>query len=179
MVGRAGRDLTVAEPAEHIAGLVVFNELAHDGRRGPHGRAFFFGGLPPRSADRTTTFCFRPSPRRSTTSARNLPFPAEHRPLGGDWIRARNRPTFLPTGPFLVPTELLGTTGNWRSPSISTGSASSPTSRRTCSSTSKRSVRSATLASRSPDEPAGRRRSPTGSTPSCSPTAAGRRGSVR
>ncbi|TDD83975.1 FAA hydrolase family protein [Saccharopolyspora karakumensis] len=40
-------------------------------------------------------------------SARDLQFPAEHRPLGGDWIRAKNRPTFLPTGPFIVPTEQL------------------------------------------------------------------------
>jgi 2,4-diketo-3-deoxy-L-fuconate hydrolase len=36
-------------------------------------------------------------------SARDLQFPAEHRALGGDWLRAKNRPTFLPTGPFLVP----------------------------------------------------------------------------
>lgn len=40
-------------------------------------------------------------------SARDLQFPAEHRPLGGDWIRAKNRPTFLPTGPFIVPTGQL------------------------------------------------------------------------
>lgn len=40
-------------------------------------------------------------------SARDLQFPAEHRPLGGDWVRAKNRPTFLPTGPFLVPVEVL------------------------------------------------------------------------
>jgi len=38
-------------------------------------------------------------------SARDLQFPAEHRPLGGDWVRAKNRPTFLPTGPFLVPAD--------------------------------------------------------------------------
>jgi 2,4-didehydro-3-deoxy-L-rhamnonate hydrolase len=38
-------------------------------------------------------------------SARDLQFPAEHRPLGGDWLRAKNRPTFLPTGPFLVPAD--------------------------------------------------------------------------
>ena len=41
-------------------------------------------------------------------SARDLQFPAEHRPLGGDWIRAKNRPTFLPTGPFLVPADQIG-----------------------------------------------------------------------
>ena len=41
-------------------------------------------------------------------SARDLQFPAEHRPLGGDWIRAKNRPTFLPTGPFLVPGDQVG-----------------------------------------------------------------------
>jgi 2,4-didehydro-3-deoxy-L-rhamnonate hydrolase len=41
-------------------------------------------------------------------SARDLQFPAEHRPLGGDWIRAKNRPTFLPTGPFLVPADQVG-----------------------------------------------------------------------
>ncbi len=40
-------------------------------------------------------------------SARDLQFPAEHRPLGGDWLRAKNRPTFLPTGPFIVPAELV------------------------------------------------------------------------
>jgi 2-keto-4-pentenoate hydratase/2-oxohepta-3-ene-1,7-dioic acid hydratase in catechol pathway len=40
-------------------------------------------------------------------SARDLQFPPEHRPLGGDWVRAKNRPTFLPTGPFLVPAELV------------------------------------------------------------------------
>jgi 2,4-didehydro-3-deoxy-L-rhamnonate hydrolase len=41
-------------------------------------------------------------------SARDLQFSAEHRPLGGDWIRAKNRPTFLPTGPFLVPADQAG-----------------------------------------------------------------------
>jgi 2,4-diketo-3-deoxy-L-fuconate hydrolase len=41
-------------------------------------------------------------------SARDLQFPAEHRPLGGDWVRAKNRPTFLPSGPFVVPAELVG-----------------------------------------------------------------------
>jgi 2,4-diketo-3-deoxy-L-fuconate hydrolase len=38
-------------------------------------------------------------------SARDLQFPAEHKALGGDWLRAKNRPTFLPTGPFLVPAD--------------------------------------------------------------------------
>lgn len=28
--------------------------------------------------------------------------------LGSDWVRAKNAPTFLPTGPFLVPAEFLG-----------------------------------------------------------------------
>ncbi|WP_216907460.1 fumarylacetoacetate hydrolase family protein [Nocardia noduli] len=41
-------------------------------------------------------------------SARDLQFPVEHQPLGGDWMRAKNRPTFLPTGPFVVPAELVG-----------------------------------------------------------------------
>lgn len=41
-------------------------------------------------------------------SARDLQFPAEHAVLGGDWVRAKNRPTFLPTGPFVVPATLLG-----------------------------------------------------------------------
>ncbi|WP_063130991.1 fumarylacetoacetate hydrolase family protein [Nocardia fusca] len=41
-------------------------------------------------------------------SARDLQFPAEHRPLGGDWLRAKNRPTFLPVGPFVIPAENLG-----------------------------------------------------------------------
>ena len=41
-------------------------------------------------------------------SARDLQFPAEHRPLGGDWIRAKNCPTFLPTGPFLVSADQVG-----------------------------------------------------------------------
>ncbi|HEY9314321.1 fumarylacetoacetate hydrolase family protein [Rhodococcus sp. IEGM 1366] len=41
-------------------------------------------------------------------SARDLQFPAEHAPLGGDWMRAKNRPTFLPIGPFVVPADLLG-----------------------------------------------------------------------
>ncbi len=36
-------------------------------------------------------------------SARDLQFPPENRIFGGDWLRAKNRPTFLPTGPFLVP----------------------------------------------------------------------------
>ncbi|MBB4683150.1 fumarylacetoacetate hydrolase family protein [Amycolatopsis jiangsuensis] len=40
-------------------------------------------------------------------SARDLQFPAEHRPLGGDWVRAKNRPTFLPTGPFITPITVL------------------------------------------------------------------------
>jgi 2-keto-4-pentenoate hydratase/2-oxohepta-3-ene-1,7-dioic acid hydratase in catechol pathway len=40
-------------------------------------------------------------------SARDLQFSPEHGPLGGDWIRAKNRPTFLPTGPFIVPAELV------------------------------------------------------------------------
>ncbi|WP_081438937.1 fumarylacetoacetate hydrolase family protein [Pseudofrankia asymbiotica] len=40
-------------------------------------------------------------------SARDLQFPAEHRPLGGDWTRAKNRPTFLPTGPFVVPADQI------------------------------------------------------------------------
>jgi 2,4-diketo-3-deoxy-L-fuconate hydrolase len=40
-------------------------------------------------------------------SARDLQFPAEHRLLGGDWVRAKNRPTFLPTGPFIVPSDLV------------------------------------------------------------------------
>ncbi len=38
-------------------------------------------------------------------SARDLQFPAEHRVLGGDWLRAKHRPTFLPTGPFFVPAD--------------------------------------------------------------------------
>ncbi|SHN46749.1 fumarylacetoacetate hydrolase family protein [Cryptosporangium aurantiacum] len=41
-------------------------------------------------------------------SARDLQFPAEHKALGGDWVRAKNRPTFLPTGPFLVPADQVG-----------------------------------------------------------------------
>lgn len=41
-------------------------------------------------------------------SARDLQFPAEHRPLGGDWLRAKNRPTFLPIGPFIVPADVIG-----------------------------------------------------------------------
>lgn len=41
-------------------------------------------------------------------SARDLQFPAEHRPLGGDWWRSKNRPTFLPMGPFIVPAEVVG-----------------------------------------------------------------------
>ncbi|CAO5236261.1 fumarylacetoacetate hydrolase family protein [Frankia sp. AgKG'84/4] len=40
-------------------------------------------------------------------SARDLQFTPENRVLGGDWIRAKNRPTFLPTGPFLVPAEQI------------------------------------------------------------------------
>ncbi|MGW6032481.1 fumarylacetoacetate hydrolase family protein [Gordonia terrae] len=40
-------------------------------------------------------------------SARDLQFPPEHRPLGGDWLRAKNRPTFLPTGPFIVPADVV------------------------------------------------------------------------
>ncbi|TXS38841.1 fumarylacetoacetate hydrolase family protein [Streptomyces sp. OR43] len=40
-------------------------------------------------------------------SARDLQFPAEHRALGGDWLRSKNRPTFLPCGPFIVPAGLV------------------------------------------------------------------------
>jgi 2-keto-4-pentenoate hydratase/2-oxohepta-3-ene-1,7-dioic acid hydratase in catechol pathway len=40
-------------------------------------------------------------------SARDLQFPTEHRPLGGDWLRSKNRPTFLPCGPFVVPADLV------------------------------------------------------------------------
>jgi len=36
-------------------------------------------------------------------SARDLQFSSEHRQLGGDWLLAKNRPTFLPTGPWFVP----------------------------------------------------------------------------
>jgi 2,4-didehydro-3-deoxy-L-rhamnonate hydrolase len=38
-------------------------------------------------------------------SARDLQFPPQHKALGGDWLRAKSRPTFLPTGPFLVPAD--------------------------------------------------------------------------
>jgi len=41
-------------------------------------------------------------------SARDLQFPSEHRQLGGDWLRAKNRPTFLPTGPWFVPASQVG-----------------------------------------------------------------------
>lgn len=41
-------------------------------------------------------------------SARDLQFPPEHRPLGGDWWRAKNRPTFLPIGPWIVPADVVG-----------------------------------------------------------------------
>jgi 2,4-diketo-3-deoxy-L-fuconate hydrolase len=41
-------------------------------------------------------------------SARDLQFSPEHRQLGGDWLRAKNRPTFLPTGPWFVPASQLG-----------------------------------------------------------------------
>ncbi|MFI0350057.1 fumarylacetoacetate hydrolase family protein [Actinomadura sp. 9N407] len=41
-------------------------------------------------------------------SARDWQFSPEHRALGGDWLRAKNQPTFLPTGPFLVPAPFLG-----------------------------------------------------------------------
>lgn len=41
-------------------------------------------------------------------SARDLQRSPEHGPvLGIDWLRAKNRPTFLPTGPFLVPAHLV------------------------------------------------------------------------
>jgi 2-keto-4-pentenoate hydratase/2-oxohepta-3-ene-1,7-dioic acid hydratase in catechol pathway len=40
-------------------------------------------------------------------SARDLQFPPQHKALGGDWLRAKSRPTFLPTGPFLVPADLV------------------------------------------------------------------------
>lgn len=41
-------------------------------------------------------------------SARDLQFPPEHRVLGGDWLRAKCRPTFLPVGPFVMPAEVVG-----------------------------------------------------------------------
>ena len=41
-------------------------------------------------------------------SARDLQFPPQHKALGGDWLRAKSRPTFLPTGPFLVPADQVG-----------------------------------------------------------------------
>lgn len=40
-------------------------------------------------------------------SARDLQFPPQHKALGGDWLRAKSRPTFLPTGPFLVPADRI------------------------------------------------------------------------
>ncbi|WP_106401465.1 fumarylacetoacetate hydrolase family protein [Actinocorallia populi] len=40
-------------------------------------------------------------------SARDWQFPPEHRALGGDWLRAKNQPTFLPTGPFIVPARFV------------------------------------------------------------------------
>ncbi|WP_369253103.1 fumarylacetoacetate hydrolase family protein [Geodermatophilus amargosae] len=40
-------------------------------------------------------------------SARDLQFPPQHKALGGDWLRAKSRPTFLPTGPFLVPADQI------------------------------------------------------------------------
>nr|WP_254716769.1 fumarylacetoacetate hydrolase family protein [Actinomadura sp. WMMB 499] len=27
--------------------------------------------------------------------------------MGGDWLRAKNQPTFLPTGPFIVPAQFV------------------------------------------------------------------------
>lgn len=40
-------------------------------------------------------------------SARDLQFPPQHKALGGDWLRAKSRPSFLPTGPFFVPVDQL------------------------------------------------------------------------
>ncbi|GAA2118447.1 fumarylacetoacetate hydrolase family protein [Actinomadura napierensis] len=45
-------------------------------------------------------------------SARDWQFSPEHRALGGDWLRAKNQPTFLPTGPFIVPAHVLGDPGS-------------------------------------------------------------------
>lgn len=41
-------------------------------------------------------------------SARDWQFSPEHRALGGDWLRAKNQPTFLPSGPFILPAHLIG-----------------------------------------------------------------------
>jgi 2-keto-4-pentenoate hydratase/2-oxohepta-3-ene-1,7-dioic acid hydratase in catechol pathway len=35
-------------------------------------------------------------------------------PIGTDWVSAKSDPTFLPTGPFLVPAELVGDAGDLR-----------------------------------------------------------------
>lgn len=40
-------------------------------------------------------------------SARDLQFPKEHATLGGDWLRAKHRETFLPIGPVIKPAALV------------------------------------------------------------------------
>ena len=40
-------------------------------------------------------------------TTRDLVFPEDAGAMGADWFRSKNAPGFLPTGPFLVPAELV------------------------------------------------------------------------
>jgi 2-keto-4-pentenoate hydratase/2-oxohepta-3-ene-1,7-dioic acid hydratase in catechol pathway len=47
-------------------------------------------------------------------TTRDLVFRRDMPEIGTDWFRAKNAPGFLPTGPFLVPTEFVGDPGDLR-----------------------------------------------------------------
>ena len=71
--------------------------------------AAVMGGRPGRTPDRALdyiagyTIC-------NDVSARDLVFRPDLPAIGTDWLRAKNFPTFLPTGPFLVPAALSRST---------------------------------------------------------------------
>ncbi len=54
--------------------------------------------------------------------------------IGTDWFRAKNAPGFLPSGPWVVPADLVGDPQDLRSRSPSTATSCRTSPRRTCSS---------------------------------------------
>jgi 2-keto-4-pentenoate hydratase/2-oxohepta-3-ene-1,7-dioic acid hydratase in catechol pathway len=47
-------------------------------------------------------------------TTRSLVYRTDLKAIGTDWLAAKNAPTFLPTGPFLVPAKFAGDPGNLR-----------------------------------------------------------------
>jgi 2-keto-4-pentenoate hydratase/2-oxohepta-3-ene-1,7-dioic acid hydratase in catechol pathway len=47
-------------------------------------------------------------------TTRDLVYRADLKAIGSDWVAAKNAPTFLPTGPFLVPARFVADPGNLR-----------------------------------------------------------------